>query len=294
MKLDKNAPWTEQEMFQAMQMIREELTKMGHNVIYVCIYGSQNYGLEVHTEEYQSDLDMKAVVAPTLDGLVKGDKQTTFTHTFEYGQVDVKDVRLFTNNVKKANPAYIECLFTNYCWIQDSLAGQQIRQMRTHAESLCLAQTVQSVKAMYGMMKEKEKALCHPYPTIAHKIEKYGYDGKQLSHAARLHDMMYHWLQGSYMSTALKPMGAGKKLMLSYKMNEPTLEKAKDQMTKLLASAKDMCDKHVAESAQSQDDLDILSFYDTLKSQAIKQSIINEIHNETLRNVITKVEDMFK
>ena len=30
------------------------------------------------------------------------------------------------------------------------------------------------------------KALCHPYPTTQWKIEKWGYDGKQLSHLMRL------------------------------------------------------------------------------------------------------------
>lgn len=294
MKLDKNAPWTKIEMIQAMESMREELTQKGLNVVYICIYGSQNYDLEVHDENYQSDLDMKAVVAPNLDDLVNGNKQVTFTHTFEYGQVDVKDIRLFTNNVKKANPAYIECLFTNYCWIQDSLAGQYIRQMRAYAEVLCKAQSVQSVKAMFGMMKEKEKALCHPYPTIKHKIDKWGYDGKQLSHALRLHDMMYQWLNGSYMATALKPDGAGKKKMISYKKNEPTLEQAKDIMSRLIASAKEMTDKHVAETEQSNQDLAVLDYYDQMKSGAIKQAIVNDITNTTLNQVISKVEELYK
>ena len=41
-------------------------------------------------------------------------------------------------------------------------------------------------KACYGMFLEKEKAMCHPYPTTVHKIEKWGYDGKQVHHMYRL------------------------------------------------------------------------------------------------------------
>ena len=44
----------------------------------------------------------------------------------------------------------------------------------------------QFVRCVAGMSMEKRKALCHPYPNTMDKIEKYGYDGKQLSHCRRL------------------------------------------------------------------------------------------------------------
>ena len=42
------------------------------------------------------------------------------------------------------------------------------------------------LKACYGMTLEKCKALCHPYPTIKDKIDKWGFDPKQLHHIIRL------------------------------------------------------------------------------------------------------------
>ena len=41
---------------------------------------------------------------------------------------------------------------------------------------------------------EKRKALCHPYPNTMDKIEKYGYDGKQLHHCARLNEFLERYI----------------------------------------------------------------------------------------------------
>ena len=41
---------------------------------------------------------------------------------------------------------------------------------------------------------EKKKALCHPYPGIKDKIDKYGYDGKQLSHAVRIRMILENFI----------------------------------------------------------------------------------------------------
>ena len=44
------------------------------------------------------------------------------------------------------------------------------------------------------MSMEKRKALCHPYPNLIEKIEKYGFDGKQLSHCVRLNEFLEKYI----------------------------------------------------------------------------------------------------
>ena len=44
------------------------------------------------------------------------------------------------------------------------------------------------------MSYEKYKALCHPYPTIKHKIDQYGYDGKQLHHIIRVNEFIKNYI----------------------------------------------------------------------------------------------------
>jgi hypothetical protein len=43
---------------------------------------------------------------------------------------------------------------------------------------------------------EKLKALEHPYPSLIEKIEKFGYDGKQLSHMLRIEEFMTRYING--------------------------------------------------------------------------------------------------
>lgn len=284
--LNRESYWTPEEMKQAMQEVMDGLIADGMNVVYICVYGSQNYELDMHNKEYQSDLDMKAVVVPTLDDLVLNHKQVTLTKDTKYGQVDVKDIRLFTNNVKKANPAYIECLFTPYFLFAENSSAHHMMFMRLHAESLCKAQSAQMSRAMFGMMKEKQKALCHPYPSIKHKIDKWGYDGKQLSHAIRLHIMLQRWIDGNHMETCLIPTETEKKILIDTKLNKLTLENAKELMDSTVDGAKIMLDKYLAELEKvpmiELNPDNILVEFEKFKSNTIKHAIIDKIEANTL------------
>ena len=53
-----------------------------------------------------------------------------------------------------------------------------------------------SLNCMVGTAMEKQKALCHPYPATMDKIERFGYDPKQLHHILRLEEFMTRWLDG--------------------------------------------------------------------------------------------------
>ena len=79
---------------------------------------------------------------------------------------------------------------------------------------------------MVGMAYEKEKALDHPYPATKDKIEKYGFDGKQLSHLARLSEMMVKYVNGVPYELCLKT--SMPEFLLELKRNKLyTLEEAK-------------------------------------------------------------------
>jgi hypothetical protein len=47
-------------------------------------------------------------------------------------------------------------------------------------------------------MLEKQVALRHPYPSIVHKVDKFGYDPKQLHHIARLQILMQRYAFGDF------------------------------------------------------------------------------------------------
>ena len=53
-----------------------------------------------------------------------------------------------------------------------------------------------AVNCIAGMVYEKHKAMEHPYPTLKDKIEKYGYDNKQLHHILRCEEFLNRYIKG--------------------------------------------------------------------------------------------------
>ena len=165
------------------------LEKEGYDVVFIGIYWSQNYWLDIYTDEYKSDYDFKAVIVPTLRDLVNNSKPISTTVEYKDWQIDIKDVRVFTETLCKCNPAYIETLYTPY-----SLFTSDYKKIIDERENLIAEQWIFLLKASYGMIKEKEKAFSHPYPSIKDKIDKFGYDPKQLHHIVRLFLLMKHYI----------------------------------------------------------------------------------------------------
>lgn len=165
------------------------LESLGYNVVAVFAQGSMNYGLYVNDDEYKSDVDTKAIVLPTLDDLVNGNKMVSTKYDFEGEQIDVKDIRVMMDMWCKSNPAYLEILFTQYCMFNNKYETY-IRQILEMGDDIVKMNFPQLAKCISGMSKEKVAAMEHPYPSLIDKIEKYGYDSKQLHHIIRLNRLI--------------------------------------------------------------------------------------------------------
>ena len=150
-------------MIKQLEVYKIRLEQKGYKVVYIGLYGSQNYNLQ----DSKSDIDAKAIVVPNL-------KQIVFNETiskvekFSEGQVDVKDIMTFYSVIKKGNFTYIECMHTDY-WIGE----QEIRNMFKDFEV--------SLMSMLGAMYEKRKNFLNPKT-----VEK----GKNFHHLLRLHDLI--------------------------------------------------------------------------------------------------------
>ena len=155
-----------------------------YEVVALFLQGSQNYGLDVYDEDYMSDVDTKAIVLPTFDDFILSREPISKTIVLENDEhIDVKDIRIMFNMFKKANISYIELLYTDY-FIINLKYEHIIKELMNIRDDII--DYPRLLKACYGMALEKRKALCHPYPTIKWKIDKWGFDGKQLSHLMRL------------------------------------------------------------------------------------------------------------
>ena len=171
------------------------LISQGYEVVGIFLQGSQNYEVDVYDDEYKSDIDTKAIVLPTFSDLVRNKQAVSTTLEMDNTEhIDVKDIRLMFDNFKKQNTNYIEILFTKYYYINPKYkrAFKKIYEIRN---DIAYYDEQKALNCIYGMAMQKFVALKHPYPTIKAKIDKYGYDPKQLHHILRLHDLILKYLQ---------------------------------------------------------------------------------------------------
>ena len=91
--------------------------KLGYTPLYAANYGSHNYNLDINNNEYQSDIDTKVIILPTLEELVNNSKPVSTTIPISTGQCDIKDIRAFIPTLLKANIQFLEILTSKSYWI---------------------------------------------------------------------------------------------------------------------------------------------------------------------------------
>lgn len=193
----------------------------------ICLQGSQNYELDVYTDEYKSDIDTKAIVIPSLEEIVLNKKPISTTHVLPNNEhLDIKDIRLMFDNFKKQNINFLEILFTKFSLVNEKYKDEW-NYLIANRELIAHYNTNQALRCMAGMSMEKKKALCHPYPTLKDKIEKYGYDGKQLHHIIRMYNFITCYaLNGTFEESLTFFIPGQKEEMMNAKLNKYSLEEA--------------------------------------------------------------------
>ena len=160
------------DIFKELVNRKKILEEKGYKVIYIGLYGSQNYNLS----DEQSDIDVKAIILPTLQDIIFR-KVTSTTIECENGNIDVKDLITFYDVIKKGNFSYVEAIDTEYS-IGDKYIKELFKRFRPN------------LKSILGAMYEKRKALTHEYPSKHSEFEKWGFDPKQYHHILRLYDLL--------------------------------------------------------------------------------------------------------
>lgn len=172
----------------------------GYETVGIFLYGSQNYGLD--TEE--SDIDSKVIVIPKFTDFLHNKKPVSFTHIMDNDEhIDFKDIRLMFQCYKKQNINFIETLFTEY-FILNPEYEDLFSNVMDRREEIAQYDIKAALSCVMGMAYEKRKALCHPYPTTAWKIEKWGYDPKQLHHIIRLREFIHNYTEDVSYADCLK------------------------------------------------------------------------------------------
>lgn len=178
----------------------EEILKYGYETVGIFLQGSQNYDLDYE----DSDIDSKVIVIPKFDDFLFNKKPVSYTHIMENEEhVDLKDIRLMFQCFRKQNINFVEILFTDY-YILNEKYEDIFRQLLDIREQIARYDIKAALNCMCGMAYEKLKALKHPYPSTIGKIEKFGYDPKQLHHILRIQEFITRYIAGEDYSKCLK------------------------------------------------------------------------------------------
>lgn len=183
----------------------QEVIKDGYEWVFIAVQGSQNYNLDIYDKDYVSDIDTKVVVLPKFEDIIKNKQPVSFTKVLDNNEhIDVKDIRAMFETYKKQNVNFIETIFTPYKIVNEKYADL-IKPLFENKEKIAHLNINQALRCMAGMSMEKLKALQHPYPTIIDKIEKFGYDPKQLHHILRMNDFIKKYAESKPYEDCLIP-----------------------------------------------------------------------------------------
>ena len=161
--------------------IREALTMhhyavaKDYDVVMTVLVGSQNYGLDTE----KSDFDTFTFVLPTLRDIATLRDQVSTTREDEYGHINIKDIRLALNLLKKTSPNSVEC-FASPNRIIDAGYYDSIMQLLSNPYNL-RCDTRHMMMAIGGMAHQLSKRNMTP--------------GKRLSHILRMHCMVHNYFR---------------------------------------------------------------------------------------------------
>lgn len=200
----------------------EYLTSLGYEVMAVVLQGSQNYDLDYEG----SDIDTKAMVLPNFKNFILSKKPVSTTLVLDSNEhIDVKDIRPLFDSFLKQNINFLEFLFSKYSYV-NPLYADAMQKLVDNREMIAHYDNYKAVNCMLGMMHQKHKALEHPYPATKDKIEKFGYDGKQLHHIMRCYNFLDRYTSGVSFEDCLVS-GDREKLVRIKRNQEYTLEEAR-------------------------------------------------------------------
>ena len=215
-------------IFDVLKRYKSVLENMGYKVIYIGLYGSQNYNLS----DEISDLDAKAIILPSLSNIISGDYICEHIKCDE-GDIEVRDLMSFYNIISKGSFSYLESINTPY-----SLGDDFIKEL--------FLKIPLNYKSIIHAMCEKRSALTYKYPSKSKVFNDFGCDPKQFHHIVRLHDLLIFNLENNSELSYLKYDGSKRDYLISLKrgMNGKSVNDLILESDELISEAKDIFKKY--------------------------------------------------
>jgi predicted nucleotidyltransferase len=172
-------------------------------IVCLMLCGAQNYGLETE----KSDIDTRLVLTPSFYDIVMNKQPISTTHIRANEEhIDLKDLRLMLNTLRKQNLNFLECLFTPY-YLINHMYEDEWNCLLEEREAIAHYDPVKAVKSMWGLSHKKYEQLENNSPSHAIEIAKYGYSAKELHHLLRIEEYLERYINGeSYEDCLLSNM----------------------------------------------------------------------------------------
>ena len=221
----------------AIYNCKEVLEDRGLTIVGIFLYGSQNYNLDYE----DSDIDLKAIVVPTINDIVFNNKPISTSIEIPEGLCDIKDIRLMVQSWKKQNVNFMELLFTEYSYV-NPLFYEFFRPLLAAREIIVRYNEKRAVDCLRGFVYEKYYRLFKDTPSQHDEITKYGYAAKQLVHMERLASLLEHYMKREpYMECLMvSPEERQKWIDLkTYSPNPLSVDEVKERSQKVIEIVED-------------------------------------------------------
>ena len=221
----------------AIYNCKEMLEDRGLTIVGIFLYGSQNYNLDYE----DSDIDLKAIVVPTINDIVFNNKPISTSIEIPEGLCDIKDIRLMVQSWKKQNVNFMELLFTEYSYV-NPLFYEFFRPLLAARETIVRYNEKRAVDCLRGFVYEKYYRLFKDTPSQHDEVTKYGYAAKQLVHMERLASLLEHYMKREpYMECLMvSPEERQKWIDLkTYSPNPLSVDEVKERSQKVIEIVED-------------------------------------------------------
>lgn len=242
-------------------------------IVGVFCQGSTNYGLDTK----DSDIDTKCIIVPSLEDIILGRKPVSTTHIFDNDEhLDAKDIRLYIETFRKQNLNFLEILFTPY-YILNPVYAAEWKRLMDSGEAIAHMNPIRAVKTMCGIAKEKYHAMEHRYPIKVPIIDKYGYDGKQVSHLIRVNDYLKRYIAGESYGACLYPSAEIRQRIMDYKaLDKISLAEARIEAAAYLKETEEIVDNY-CNGKEEQEDEKIRALLQEVSANIVRIALKNEL-----------------
>lgn len=272
------------------------LVNKGYDVCALFLQGSQNYQLDIYDDDYKSDIDAKAIVLPSIDDVVLNKQAVSTTIVMDNNEhIDVKDIRVMKETLLKSNISYVELLYTKYKIINPKYKDY-IEALINNRDKIANINKNQFARCIKGMALEKEKALEHPYPTIVDKIEKYGYDPKQLHHILRLAEFAGKYLiEGKPLEECYVFDEDTREYLIDIKKGVLSLVSARIMANAGVTLISNIVDRYIKKHQPETTDKETLDWLNSWTASLIRYSFIVQLQLGIVKSTVeVKDDDTYK